>query len=460
MSTAMAEIPLNALVPRATGPVASVYLMVPSAGGRTTAVKVYPHPLDRRTYHGIEVEQAKLAGLRSSRSIVLVESLEELANGKTGLRMEFCPQSLVELVARGPLPIADVTILGQILASALAEAHEVGMVHGGITPANVLERASGQPALSDFGITLRLRFPRDPLIDAAYTAPEVLRDGDLSETADVYGLGAVLHLALTGQSPFPPRTGETPDDLVLRILREPAPPVSGRDVPRSLAALLLRMLAKEPANRPVAADVVRELEALLLSADQPEVNDLDFDDFSDELAAVRVTQPAQVLQKPALVVKPAKSRTKWKMPPKGVVIGAAAVVALLAVVPVMLQPGDGRREPGVAQSVPTPMIPTPTGPSSSIEPPTVQAGQLELKPPKDNGTSVLLEWTSSKPLTYVVYMAEQGGKGAQATYKGSGTSLTVKVSPGLKYCFEVQGTDSVMIYLSKPQPIRGATCKS
>jgi hypothetical protein len=142
------------------------------------------------------------------------------------------------------------------------------------------------------------------------------------------------------------------------------------------------------------------------------------------------------------------------------VIAAAAVVALLAVVPVMMQPEEKQATPEPAMQ-PTPTLtPTLTGPlvPTPAESSPVSAVQLELKPPKDNGTSVLLEWTSSKPLLYAVYLAEQGGKGAQTTYRGRGNSLTVKVSPGLKYCFEVQGTDATAIYVSKPQPIRGATC--
>ncbi|HET6294629.1 MAG TPA: protein kinase [Kribbella sp.] len=452
MSTAMATIPLTALVPRARGPVATVYLMAPPAGGRTAVLKVYPQPLDRRTFNGLEVEQAKLAGLRSTGSILLVDSIDELPDGRNGLRMEFCPQSLPDLVRGGPLPIADVVILGQILATVLAEAHDLGLVHGGITPANVLERASGQPALGDFGIALRLRFPRDLMGDAAYTAPEVLRDGELSEQADVYGLGAVLYLALTGHSPFPARTGEAADDVVLRVLREPVPAVSGRDVPAALTALLMRMMAKEPGDRPDSAEAVRELEALLLSTDEPESDDLDFDDFSDELAAARITQAAHQPPPRAPIAK--TSKKKGKRPRKELVILGAATIALLAVVPVLLQPGDDGTE--TEQTTPALTLePSPT-PSQTAIP----AVQLELKPPQDHGTSVVLQWTSSKPLNYAVYVAEQGGKGAQTSYKGSGTSLTVKVSPGLKYCFEVQGTDGNAIYTSKPKAIRGATCKS
>jgi eukaryotic-like serine/threonine-protein kinase len=450
--TAMAEIPLEALVPRATGPTASVFLLTSAAaGGRTMALKVYPRPLDRRTYNGVEVEQAKLAGLRSASSIVLVQGLDELPDGRTGLRMEFCPQGLPELVSGGPLPIGDVVVLGQILATVLAEAHDIGLVHGGVTPSNVLERPSGQPALSDFGLALRLRFPRDLTAAAAYTAPEVLRDGELSEQADVYGLGATLYLALAGHSPFPTRTGETPDDVVLRVLREPVPAVSGRDVPVGLTALLSRMMAKEPADRPTAAETVQEFETLLLNPQEPGTDELDFDDFSDELAAARIAE-IPTAAPVALAPAPKPQRTKGRRPPKGLLIGGGAAASLVAVLAVMLLPND---EP---ETAPTPVATLPE-PETAVTPSMTRAVRLELKPPTDNGTSVKLEWTSSKSLVYAVHMAEQGSKGVQTTYGGRSTSMTVKVTPGLMYCFEVQGTDGTAVYVSDPQPLRGATCR-
>ncbi|WP_165555852.1 serine/threonine protein kinase [Kribbella pittospori] len=444
----MAEISPETLVPRATGPVASVFLVTPPAGGRTAVLKVYPRPLDRRTFNGVEVEQAKLAGLRSAASIVRVESMDELPDGRTGLRMEFCPQSLPDLVANGPLPIADVIVLGQILSSVLAEAHEVGLVHGGVTPANVLERPSGQPALSDFGLALRLRFPRDLMGDAAYTAPEVLRDGELSEQADVYGLGAVLYLALTGQPPFPMRTGESVDGVVLRVLREPPPEVSGRDVPPALSALLQRMMAKDPDARPDATTVVREFESLLAAGTTSAEDDLDFDDFRDELAAERRMPVATVSAETATTKRKIKEPRKSR---KGLLIGIGAVLALLVVVPVVFQPGqdDEATDP-----------PPTVGPPAATGTPTTPPPTIELKPPQDKGTSVVLAWSYPKPLTYAVIVAEQGSKDAQATYRGTGNTLTVQVSPGLKYCFEVQGTDGAHVLVSAPQGIRGATCNS
>lgn len=450
--TLMAEISPDTLVPRATGPVATVYLLAPP-GGRTSALKVYPQPLDRRTYNAVEVEQAKLAGLRSAPSIVRVESLDDLPDGRTGLRMEFCPQSLTNLVANGPLPIGDVIVLGQILSSVLAEAHDAGLVHGGVTPANVLERSSGQPALADFGMALRLRFPRDLMGDAAYTAPEVLREGELSEAADVYGLGAVLYLALTGRPPFPTRPGESADDVVLRVLREPPAEVTGRDVPAGLSRLLLRMLAKDPELRPEAPALVGEFETLLAGAGATPENETDFDDFRDELAAGR-SVPLAVVEAPkkkaltARVDKPSgggKSR-------KPLLIGAGAAIALVAVVPVVFHPGGD--EDRTIQPPPA-AVTTPSA-SPSVAPTQVA---IKLNPPIDKGTSVVLSWSSTKKsLTYAVVVAEQGVQKPQTTIRGELTSLTVQVSAGLKYCFLIQGSDGASNYQSAPVPIRGATC--
>ncbi|TDD61787.1 hypothetical protein E1263_06230 [Kribbella antibiotica] len=445
--TLMAEIAPESLIPRATGPVARIYLIPPRDDSPTAVLKVYPQPLDRRTFNAVEVEQAKLAGLRVAGSMLLADGVEELPDGRTGVRMEFCPQSLVELAGGRGLPIGDVVVLGQILGSVLAEAHESALVHGGVTPSNVLERPNGQPVLADFGLALRLRFPRDLTAAAAYTAPEVLRDGELSEEADVYGLGAVLYLALTGQSPFPGRTGETPDDVVLRVLREPAPEVSGRDVPPALTALLRRMLAKDPGTRPDAAAVVREFETLLHGTTDA-ANELDFDDFRDELAAGRSVPVATASA--SAKAKPKAGQRKW--PRKELLFGIAAAVALVVVVPIVLRPGNEN---------PVPRQPTvPVLPQATPAPQATDAPLIQLEPPQDKGTTVVLKWSFSKPLTYAVFVAEQGGKAPRSTYRGSGTTLTVQVSPGLKYCFEVQGTDGREVFYSTPRSIRGATCKS
>ncbi|MEU8223497.1 serine/threonine-protein kinase [Kribbella sp. NPDC048915] len=469
----MAEISLGGLVLRGRGPVADVFV---AAGGRTV-VKVYPQPLDRRTFNAVEVEQAKLAGLRSASSIVRVEALDELPDGRTGLRMEYCPQSLSDLVANGPLPVEDVIVLGQILGSVLAEAHHVGLVHGGVTPSNVLERPSGQPALADFGMALRLRFPRDLTSAAAYTAPEVLREGELSEAADVYGLGAVLQLALTGKPPFPARPGESPDDVVLRVLREPPAETTG---PPALSALLLRMLAKDPDARPEAAAVVTEFEALLTAGagTAPATAGAGTAPATAGARTARPTAgagttlptgaagttpiatgrsvPLAVVEAPKKAPKPQKAQKQPDARNRGsrapLLLGAGAAIAIVAVVPFLLRDNadttaDRPASPPPVVNVPTTRI-TPTPPEPTIT----------LSPPVDKGTSVVLTWSYPKPLTYAVLVAEQGAQTPRTTVVGNRTTLTVPVTGGLKYCFLIQGTDGGRLVHSARVPIRGATC--
>jgi hypothetical protein len=131
-------------------------------------------------------------------------------------------------------------------------------------------------------------------------------------------------------------------------------------------------------------------------------------------------------------------------------IGAAAAVALVAVVPVMIQPGQDDEA-----TVPPPTVSPPTGPTATTSAPT----PIVLKPPQDKGTSVVLAWSFPKQLDqYAVFVAEQGAQTPRTAYTGPKTSTTVQVSPGLKYCFHVQGTDGVVVYESAPLSIRGATC--
>ncbi|MGW6282651.1 serine/threonine protein kinase [Kribbella sp. NPDC055071] len=555
------------LVPRATGPVATVYLMAPPAGGRTAVLKVYPEPIDKRTYQAVRDEQKVLAGLPSAGSLLLIDQYDDLPDGRSGLRMEFCPQTLTDLVAGGPLPINEVISLGHALATVLGEAHAAGLVHGGFTPANVLRRSSGLPALADFGLTLRLRFARDTLVDAAYTAPEVLRGGEPAEPSDVYGLAAVLYLALTGQSPFPAMPGDPSSGVILRALNDPVPDVSGSDVPAGLSSLLKGMFAKDPEARPTAAAVAGELQSLMLPEHSDADDELDFDDFRDELPAVRTTTPVASHYSPGVqpglpitaprpkkarfkrrrtkpvaapiappppvqptpsalstqefddfaappfnpadfastphpppaavtpptaagpavtspevgefddfagipVVQPvvpvapvaaaqgarpvAGTKTRWR-PRRELVIAAAASIAVLAVTPVILHASHGS---GAQQAAPATSAPTDAGAGTpgAGTPPVVE---IVLQAPQDRHSFVVLNWKSSKPLDYAVFMAEQGGKGGpKTTYRGEGTTLTIPVSPGLKYCFEVQGTDGTATYVSSPKPIRGATCKS
>lgn len=261
------------------GPVATVYSG--QQAGVPAVWKVFPKRLDKRTMAAFNKEQAKLAAIRRVTSILPVTGVDELDTGEFAVRMERCTQSLAALVDRvGPLPPADVVVLGRAVAVALAAAHGAGVVHGGMSPHNILFRTTGEPVVADFGVTLRQAFARDPLYAIEFLPPETLRTGVLNEGTDLYGLGAVLHYALSGRSPHPGRLGEQPGERVLRILGEPVPAINTPDVPVVLSTLVARLLSAAPERRlGDASAVAAQLGAMLPDAPPRAAAD-DFDDFS------------------------------------------------------------------------------------------------------------------------------------------------------------------------------------
>lgn len=231
------------------GPAATVYSGF--RDGAPVAVKVFPARFDRRTLNAFERERRRLDPVAAASPILPVRGVELLPDGRHMLWMELCAQSLAALVRRvGPLTVADTVVLGHELAVALAAAHPAGVVHGGVSPNNALFRASGEPVLADFGVVLRHAFARDPLHTIEFLPPETVRDQTLDERTDLYGLGATLHFALTGQAPHPGRLGEQPGERVLRVLRSPIPAIHRPGVPVELSTLVARMLATDPAHRP------------------------------------------------------------------------------------------------------------------------------------------------------------------------------------------------------------------
>lgn len=260
------------------GPVATVY-----SGHHTgvpVALKVFPKRFDKRTMSAFTKEQTRLATVRRVTSILMVDGVEELPSGEPALRMELCTQSLSGLVEKvGPLAAQDVIVLGRAVALALAAAHSAGVVHGGIAPNNVLFRNTGEPVVGDFGVTLRQAFTRDPLHAIEYLPPETLRMGTLNEATDLYGLGAVLHFALSARSPHPGRLGEQPGERVLRILGEPVPAINRPDVPIGLSTMVARLLSTTPDRRPPeAAQVAEQLTNMLPNPPKPATRE-DWDDF-------------------------------------------------------------------------------------------------------------------------------------------------------------------------------------
>jgi len=229
--------------------------------GRDVAVKVLLAPgMDERAVHRWRREVTAMGRLSNHPNIVGAFSTGVTATGHPYLLMPYAAGgSLHERIARhGPLAPAEAARIGARLAGALTAAHAAGVLHRDVKPANVLFSEYGEPQLSDFGIAR--------LADAAttatgsvqatigYAAPEILSGGPSTPAADVYGLGATLHAALSGQAPFAGLPGEPLVGRVGRVVTQPPPDLRPLGVPPALAELVDRCLAKDPDARPASAE--------------------------------------------------------------------------------------------------------------------------------------------------------------------------------------------------------------
>src|SRR6185312_2146434 len=153
------------------------------------------------------------------------------------------------LATSGPLPLAAARRVGLDLLAALGAAHERGIVHRDVKPANVFFDAAGNTKLGDFGSAHLADFGQTQtggfFGTVAYMSPEQITGAPIGQAADLYALGATLLEALTGAPPF------LGPDLVAQHLGEPPPPPSSRRP--GLSAIhddvLTRALAKAPGDR-------------------------------------------------------------------------------------------------------------------------------------------------------------------------------------------------------------------
>ena len=244
-----------------------VYRCTQIALDRTVAVKVLTAKLDDKRERFVR-EQRAMGRLTGHPNIVGVLQVGETQSGYPYLVMQYHKQGSLEARIRrlGPLPLADVVRLGVKMAGALDTAHQRGILHRDVKPANILLTDYDEPALGDFGIahisgafkTAAGTFTGSP----AFTAPEVLSGDPPSQSSDVYGLGATLFAALTGHAAFERRSGEQMVAQFLRIASESAPDLRETGIPDDISALVERAMSRDPNDRPSTASLGEELQRL------------------------------------------------------------------------------------------------------------------------------------------------------------------------------------------------------
>ncbi|SFB84111.1 serine/threonine-protein kinase [Streptomyces aidingensis] len=212
--------------------------------------------------------KARAAARIDHPSVVTVHDVV-LEQGRPWLVMELVRgESLAEVLDSGTLEGREAARIGLAVLDALAAAHEAGVLHRDVKPANVLLGRNDRVVLTDFGIarvegeqglTETGSFVGSP----EYIAPERVLGRRPGPESDLWSLGVLLYCAVEGVSPF--RRNTTPATLQAVLSADPPVPARGKG---PLATLIMQLLRKEPSARPDAGEARQVLRGIV-SPPQP-----------------------------------------------------------------------------------------------------------------------------------------------------------------------------------------------
>ncbi len=271
------------LAPLGHGGMAHVYRAHQENLDREVAIKVLPpwYAADRNFVERFNLE-ARLVARLSHPNIVTIHDFSE-QNGHLYIVMQLVDGgTLKQLLDRlrdpsssayqhsqeviGAMDVAEANRIFQQLASALAYAHEQGIIHRDIKPVNVLLDRTKRPILSDFGIakvlasTKELTRPGAGVGTPEYMSPEQCKGEQVDGRADIYALGVMLYESLTGRTPF---IGDNYPAIAHSHLYEtpPDPRLFNRLIPQPVSDVILTALQKKSEQRyQRASDMAKALE--------------------------------------------------------------------------------------------------------------------------------------------------------------------------------------------------------
>src|SRR5438477_1183951 len=249
------------------GGMGEVYLARDVQLGRKAALKLLPEhlPADEAQLSRFKAEARSASALNHPNILTVYEI------GSEGI-VQFIATEFIEgvtlraLLADEKMNVRTALEIAVQVASALAAAHEAGVVHRDIKPENIMLRPDGYVKVLDFGIAklteegtarehhelattsgLQTR-PGLVLGTGRYMSPEQARGQKVDARSDIWSLGVVLYEMVVG---IPPFTGETPSDCIASILTKEPPPLSGLlpDVPLKLEEILQKALRKDRNER-------------------------------------------------------------------------------------------------------------------------------------------------------------------------------------------------------------------
>ncbi|MDQ3819921.1 MAG: FlgO family outer membrane protein, partial [Acidobacteriota bacterium] len=247
---------------------------------RRVALKVLPDDLIGNPQRIRRFKQeAQAASALNHPNIITIHEIGE-EGGTHFIATEFIDgESLRHRMRSGGLSLSEALEISVQVASALAAAHETGIIHRDIKPENIMLRRDGYVKVLDFGLakltekspahrssdyeasTVWQTEPGTVMGTAQYLSPEQARGLEVDARSDIFSLGVVLYEMVTSKLPF---QGQTASDLIAAILKsDPALPSSfKREMPAELERIILKTLAKDAEERyQTTRDLLSDLKA-------------------------------------------------------------------------------------------------------------------------------------------------------------------------------------------------------
>jgi serine/threonine protein kinase len=234
-----------------------VYLATDSRTGRAVALKVLREdvsidPIFRERFRR---EGAMLAAIRHPH-VIPIYGMGEL-NGDLYIATRLASGTLKDLILAGPIDIDLAIRIVTAVGEGVDAAHNAGVVHRDVKPANVLLDPGPEIYLGDFGLArdpdgAALTLPGQVLGTLDYMAPEHLEAEGVGPPADIYALTCLMYEVLTGEVPF--IRGTDAAVMYAHVMEEP-PSVSARrpEIPAALDEVVAAGMAKDPDDRPPSA---------------------------------------------------------------------------------------------------------------------------------------------------------------------------------------------------------------
>ncbi|MDR1790705.1 MAG: serine/threonine protein kinase [Propionibacteriaceae bacterium] len=286
---------------------------------RVVAIKVLlPDRVDELSAARLEAEANAMAGLSMHPNIVTIFDSGVADDGRPYLVMEEYPpdKSLGRVWRQVRFPLDQVLAIGVQLAGALESAHQSGILHRDVKPANIFTDPFGRPVLGDFGIAMNVVEASRGVqgLSIPWSPPEAFGDNPTaSRMSDVWGLAATLYSLLANRPPFElPGQDNSYHMQASRIATADYIPLGRQDVPASLDQVLRTAMAKAEASRYQAmAAFGNSLRQIQLECQLPQTA---MDVLNQDRSTPQYTRPdpddtAGTALRPIRVVDPSTSET-------------------------------------------------------------------------------------------------------------------------------------------------------